>query len=306
MSGRRLNTAWLCTGGTDVRTHAGSVRVEHLAPGAAIRTWGGGSAAVEWIGRLHLSVQALAMQPERWPVRIAAGALADDWPASDMLALPDLVLEVPGFAPTAAKWLVNGSGLTRQAPVAPLDIHTLFLDGDGPPDGMCMAADATPAPRPDDAALFALRRHLAIRAGEGSGTLRGSLDAVGAREVAGWIADGDAPGRPVAIEVIVDGHACPPVVADRLRADLAEAGIGDGHRAFRVTFAPPLSRTRHHLIRVRRAVDGADLPGSPALLDGAPRRLPALLEQLDDAAVLRPAAEAAVRALAARLGGAAR
>jgi len=53
-------------------------------------------------------------------------------------------------------------------------------------------------------------------------------------------------------------------------------------------------------VRVRRALDGAELPGSPALLDGA-AELVRLLDGFADIATLRPAAEAAVRVLAARL-----
>jgi hypothetical protein len=298
-------TTWLCTGGTDLRTPAGPVRAESLAPGSVVATRDGAMVPVAWIGRLHLTLRELAGQPELWPVHIAAGALAEGWPATDARVLPDIVLEVPGFAPAAAKWLVDGAGLSRPPPAAPLDVFTLVLDGDQAPHGMCLPADTPPPPRPDDAPLFALRRHLADRTGGAAGALRGSLDAVGPHEVAGWIADEDAPGRPVAIEVTVDGRVIPPIMADRLRADLLQAGIGDGRRAFRHPFTPPLSRASHHLIRVRRAVDGADLPGSPALLDGAPRSLPALLDRMGEAAALRPACEALVRALAARIGDAA-
>jgi hypothetical protein len=59
---------------------------------------------------------------------------------------------------------------------------------------------------------------------------------------------------------------------------------------------PPLDPRRRHLVRVRRALDGADLPGSPALLDAAVG-LGAVLEGMDDSDALREAA----RALAARI-----
>ncbi len=296
---------WLCAGGTVLSRRGGgrgrAVPVEQLQPGDELCLRGSGVARLGWVGRLRLSTAELASQPALWPVQIAAGALHDGAPAA--MVLPDCLLEVPGGAPTAAKWLVDGLLLRRPPPTAPLDIFSLVVDGPGEPDGPCQA-DGQPAPRPDDAGLFAVRRRLADRAGIVPGPLRGSLDALDGRLIDGWVADETDSARAVAIEVMVDGVASPPVVAELFRADLAAAGIGDGRHAFHVTFDPALDRRRHHLVRVRRALDGADLPGSPALLDGA-AGVGTLLQGLADVAALRPAAEAAVRALAVRLEAAA-
>lgn len=293
---------WLCTGGTLLSARGRAMPVEQLVPGDAVRLRGGGSGRLDWVGRLRLSTAELASRPALWPVRIAAGALGDG--AAATVALPECLLEVPGCPPTAVKWLVDGLLLHRPAPTAPLDIFSLVVEGQCAPEGLCQA-DSAPAPRPDDAALFALRRHLVARAGVVPGPLRGSLDALDAQRVGGWVADDGNPTRAVAIEVMVDGTALPPVVAEMFRTDLAAAGIGDGQRAFRIEFESALDRRRRHLVRVRRALDGADLPGSPALLDGA-AEVGKLLDVFADVAVLRPAAEAAVRALAARLEAAAR
>jgi len=194
--------------------------------------------------------------------------------------------------------------LHRPAPTAPLDIFSLVVEGHGAPEGLCQA-DGPPAPRPDDAALFAVRRHLAARAGVAPGPLRGSLDAVDGQRVGGWVADGGDLARVVAVEVMVDGVALPPVVAEIFRTDLAAAGPARDRRPRGTPAAHPRCRRHRHLVRVRRALDGADLPGSPALLDGAAELMP-LLDGFADIATLRPAVETAVRALAARLEDAAR
>jgi|GEM_PF-4976266 len=308
---------WLCTGGTQLAgplsmgrcrpVEHGAVpviaqRIGQLVPGDEVPLRGGGVGRLGWVGRLRLSTAELASRPALWPVQIAAGALGDGSPAAE--ALPECLLELPGCVPTAAKWLVDGLLLHRPAPTAPLDIFSLVVEGHGAPEGLCQG-DGPPAPRPDDAALFAVRRHLADRAGVVPGPLRGSLDALDNQRVGGWVADGGTLARVVAVEVMVDGVALPPVVAEMFRADLAAAGIGDGRRAFHVAFEPWLGRRHRHLVRVRRALDGADLPGSPALLDGAAELMP-LLDGFADIATLRPAVETAVRALAARLEDAAR
>jgi hypothetical protein len=159
-----------------------------------------------------------------------------------------------------------------------------------------MANDEAPSHRPHEPALFALRRHLALRAELEAGPLRGSLDEVTAQGVAGWVADDNAAGAPVAIEVTIDGCVYPPLVADGFRADLARAGIGDGHHAFRLAFATPPLGTRQHFIRVRRAFDGADLPGSPAVLDRAPHHR-VVIEQTADIVALCLSCESLVQNL---------
>lgn len=299
--GPGVTATWLCAGGTLLSSGGRGTLVEQLLPGDDVSLCGGGVGQVRWVGRLRLSVTELGNRPSLWPVQIVAGALGDGMPATAVL--PECILEVPGCVPVAAKWLVDGVLLHRPVPNVPLDIFTLVFDGQGAPAGHCQA-DGQPPPRPDDADLFAVRRHLAARAGRATGLLRGSLDAVDGHGVAGWAYDEATPAGAVAVEVIEDGVVLPPVVAEMFRADLGAAGIGDGRHAFHVAFDPPLDRRRRHLVRVRRALDGSDLPGSPALLDGAAGVVP-LLHEFADIATLRPAVEAAMRALAARLESAA-
>lgn len=250
--GMRVVTTWLCAGGSRLATERGAVPVEALGPGDAVLGRDGGALAVRWVGRLHLPVAALAGQPALWPVVGPEGAM-----------LPGQPVVRDGFPPVAARWLVDGRVYARPAPATALEVFSLVLAGEEAPAGPCLAEGAAEPALPEDGVLFALRQALA---GAPGGALRGRLDEVTRERVSGWV---DADG-PVAVELVVDGVARPPMVAQGYRPDLEAAGVGDGRRGFRIELDPPLDPRRRHLVRVRRALDGMDLPGSPALLDAAP------------------------------------
>jgi hypothetical protein len=93
---------------------------------------------------------------------------------------------------------------------------------------------------------------------------RGHIAEVSTHEVAGWALDDS--GAPVALEVVAEGLVIARGVADMFRPDLAMAGLGEGRCGFLLPFRPPLPAWRDHLLHVRRASDGAELPGSPLLL----------------------------------------
>lgn len=280
--GMRVVTTWLCTGGSKVATPRGKVPVEALVPGDAVLGRDGGVLPVRWVGRLHLPAAALAGQSALWPVLGPQGVM-----------LPGQVVARNGFPPVAARWLVDGRVLSRPQPVAALEVFSLELDGAEAPDGAPMLAEGAVEPAlPAERVLQVLRQSLA---GAPGGAMVGRLDEVTRQAVSGWVALADGGGQ-VAVELVVDGVVRPPVVADRYRADLEAAGVGDGRRGFRLALGPPLDPRRRHLVRVRRALDGMDLPGSPALLDAA-AGLGAVLAEVEDASLLREMA----RAVAARI-----
>jgi len=116
----------------------------------------------------------------------------------------------------------------------------------------------------DGAILARISDTIAARAGITAvhGTLAGQVDCVTLNHVAGWAYDLASPARPVELLLDIDGAAT-MTLADRSRADLA--GRGAPRCGFDVAL-PPLARDEPHLIRIRRAADGAELPGSPVLL----------------------------------------
>jgi glycosyltransferase involved in cell wall biosynthesis len=104
--------------------------------------------------------------------------------------------------------------------------------------------------------------------------LEGSVDCAMRTRVEGWARDPASPHTPVTLLISADGMLLARVLADRLRADLRQAGIGDGRHSFSVAIEGLAARDRH-LIAVQREDDGAHLRGSPVLLTP--------LEQFDEA-----------------------
>ncbi|MFI4949396.1 MAG: Hint domain-containing protein, partial [Alphaproteobacteria bacterium] len=101
------------------------------------------------------------------------------------------------------------------------------------------------------------------------GALRGQLDGCDRRRMWGWAQDSAAPGRRVGLRVTVNGEVIGRVLANRFRADLEAAGIGDGRHGFELLIPSDLSPLEPHEIRVEREADGAELPGSPLTLPAA-------------------------------------
>ena len=124
-----------------------------------------------------------------------------------------------------------------------------------------------------------------------SGLLTGQIDVMRRDLVEGWAHDDSTPLEPVALVVLVDGAEVKRVAADRHRGDLQAAGIGSGHHAFSVSM-PWLTPANRHVIAVRRAADGRDLLGSPAVIEPSTSFDAALEQGLTSAlAALDPGAE---------------
>ena len=107
-----VNDAAVCfCSGTLIRTTRGEVPVERLAIGDTLLTADGETRPVTWIG--HQTIVAAFADPVRsYPIRIAAGAIADNVPARDLFLSPDHALLIDGVLVQAGA-LVNGSTVTR-------------------------------------------------------------------------------------------------------------------------------------------------------------------------------------------------
>src|SRR5437763_5128815 len=97
--------------------------------------------------------------------------------------------------------------------------------------------------------------------------LRSFLDEVGRYRIAGWAQDEAQPDAALSLLILIDDALVARVLANRHRPDLAAAGIGDGRHGFRFEFPDSLSSGERHVVRVCREADGADLDGSPAVLE---------------------------------------
>lgn len=92
---------------------------------------------------------------------------------------------------------------------------------------------------------------------------RGYVEQASREEVRGWAWDDGRDDIPVGLVVTVDGEAVGRCTANAYRADLQQAGIGQGRHAFAFSFGEPLSLWSRHEIAVRQDETGLHVPGSP-------------------------------------------
>ena len=108
--------------GTRIQTDHGEVPVEELAIGDRVVTVSGAIRPIKWIGRR--TVAARFSDPLKvWPIRIMAGALADEVPSRDLVVSPDHALLVDNILIQAGA-LVNSISIVRET--EPPEIFTYF------------------------------------------------------------------------------------------------------------------------------------------------------------------------------------
>lgn len=100
---------------------------------------------------------------------------------------------------------------------------------------------------PPEVARRATRVALAPQPAE---TVGGALDRVYDRRVTGWAWDRRAPNEPIEVEVTLDGAPIARGRADRLRDDLAQNGIGNGHHAFDIRVEHVLPTDAKHRVGI--------------------------------------------------------
>jgi Hint domain-containing protein len=98
--------------GTLIRTTLGEVAVETLNRGDLVVTADGRTVMVDWLGVQTISLR-FADKLRVLPIRIKAGALAENVPSRDLLVSPDHALLVEG-ALIQAGALVNGTSIVRE------------------------------------------------------------------------------------------------------------------------------------------------------------------------------------------------
>lgn len=102
----------LCFGvGTLIATPEGERPVETLAIGDLVRTADGRDVPVKWMGK-QTALTPFGPAERLRPVRIAAGALAENVPHTDLEVTPDHGMVIDGVVAHASA-LVNGSTVTR-------------------------------------------------------------------------------------------------------------------------------------------------------------------------------------------------
>jgi ELWxxDGT repeat protein len=136
--------------GTRIRTPAGEVAVETLRRGDFVVVTDGRTVPITWIGRQTVSTRF--GDPLRvLPIRIRAGALADNVPCRDLLLTPDHAILVDDVLVQAGA-LVNGTSIVRERNVperltyyhVELDDHSLLLAENTPAETFVDNIDRLP------------------------------------------------------------------------------------------------------------------------------------------------------------------
>ncbi len=117
--------------GTRILTARGEVPVETLAPGDLVATVSGAGAPMKpvvFLGRRRFVLAGHPAAATLAPVRIAAGALAENTPHRDLLVSPDHCLFLDGRL-VPARLLVNGSTITVEHRMAEVTYFHIELEG---------------------------------------------------------------------------------------------------------------------------------------------------------------------------------
>ncbi len=96
----------------------------------------------------------------------------------------------------------------------------------------------------------------------------GYLDSVDQNAAKGWVFDHSDPSRPVEVELLVDGKSTGTYTANAFRADLAQAGRGDGYHGFEIPLPAAALEGGTHQVSIR-TVGGGALRGSPKTVTSA-------------------------------------
>lgn len=124
--------------GVRVATATGDVVVESLKSGDRVLTADGREVDVVWVGRQTVSMR-FADKHRVLPVRVKAGALAENVPSRDLLVSPDHALRV-GDVLIHAVALINGTSVVRETDVPEIftyyhvetEDHSLILAENAP------------------------------------------------------------------------------------------------------------------------------------------------------------------------------
>jgi hypothetical protein len=295
--------------GTLIRTKRGQKKVEKLKIGDEVMTMSDKARRIKWIGRRSYHGRFALGQKHILPVCIKAGALDENLPRRDLWISPHHAMYLEGVL-IEAKDLINGVTIVQAEKVeqveyfhVELDTHDViiaegalsesFIDDDSRgmfhnaheyralyPDLPAETAHYC-APRLEDGyEVEAARRRIDGRAGLRTAddlapsALRGYVDMVSSRLIAGWAQNIDYPEAPVCLDIYAEDRLIGQTLANRYREDLQQAGLGSGSHSFE--FVPPAGLSLSAAaVEVRRSSDGAIVSPSytvyrrPRSLDGS-------------------------------------
>ncbi|MEP7456740.1 Hint domain-containing protein [Phyllobacterium sp. SB3] len=113
--------------GTLIATPTGEIAVERLKAGDLISSLNNGTVAVKWVGNRAIDPKTLDKPRNDLPVRILAGAIAEDMPSRDLYVSPDHCMFVNGSL-VPAKLLINGTTVSQPITLNPIDYYHVELE----------------------------------------------------------------------------------------------------------------------------------------------------------------------------------
>ncbi len=283
--------------GTLILTPQGERPVETLAIGDEVLTAAGTARPIKWIGRRSYSGRFIMGRKNILPICIKAGALADDVPRRDLWISPHHAMYLDGVLIEAIN-LLNGVSVVQADHAEQVDYFHVELET----HDVIIAEGAASESFVEDASrgmfhnahefralypqhLSAPTRYCAPRLDSGyqvetarerfnaraglrsakapEATLRGHVDLTTPFRIAGWAQSPQYPESPVCLDIYAGGRLLGQVIANRYRADLAQAGLGSGRHSFE--FKPPSGVAFDPItVQVRRSSDGAALTAALA------------------------------------------
>lgn len=284
--------------GTRILTESGEANIEDLREGDMVVCRFGGLRPVKWIGRQRYSGKSGS---EGRPIRIKAGALAENVPSRDLYVSEGHSMLV-GDVLVLAKDLVNGLSVARVADGTEwqyyqldLGIHDLILANRSWSESFADCQDFRsrfdnhaeyrlrfgdhPAPeapqlcleRPQSGpAFYNAIASVAARAlqAEGDcqhGPLEGRIESVSKPNlISGWAVDTQRRGRPIQLEILLDGV----VIGETTACIPRKESVDQGRMIFEFRF--PMELTSQELLRavVRRKTDGQRVASLPSAIMG--------------------------------------
>ncbi len=79
----------------------------------------------------------------------------------------------------------------------------------------------------------------------------GFIERISTNQIAGWVYDRDKPDEPVKLEIFLSGTLLDVVSADKYRADLSNAGKGDGRHGFYYNFNKSIDKSDLKNIKIK-------------------------------------------------------
>jgi hypothetical protein len=101
----------------------------------------------------------------------------------------------------------------------------------------------------------------------GRRTLQGRIERVDRTGIAGWVWDAHAPGERIRLELAEGNRRLAEIVAEDDRPDLVPLGCNDGRHGFTLALRDARLSDGRHVLTLRCAATGAEMPGSPIVVE---------------------------------------